>query len=30
MTPEGWVGEWDIAETVRKVYVVSYTEPRAA
>lgn len=29
VTPEGWEGEWDIAETVRKVYVVSYTEPRA-
>ena len=27
--PEGWVGEWDIAETTRKVYVVSYTAPRA-
>lgn len=27
--PEGWVGEWDIQETTRKVYVVSYTEPRA-
>lgn len=27
--PEGWVGEWDIQETVRKVYVVSYSEPRA-
>jgi uncharacterized cupin superfamily protein len=30
VTPEGWVGEWDIQETVRKVYVVSYTEPRAS
>ncbi|MEY4225493.1 MAG: hypothetical protein RL190_250 [Actinomycetota bacterium] len=30
VTPEGWVGEWDIEETVRKVYVVSYTEPRAS
>ena len=28
--PEGWVGEWEIEETVRKVYVVSYTEPRAS
>ena len=28
--PEGWVGEGDIEETVRKVYVVSYTEPRAS
>ena len=27
--PEGWVGEWDIEETTRKVYVVSYTEPRS-
>ena len=27
--PEGWVGEWDITETVRKVYVVSYSEPRS-
>jgi uncharacterized cupin superfamily protein len=27
--PEGWSGEWDIQETTRKVYVVSYTEPRA-
>lgn len=27
--PEGWSGEWDIVETTRKVYVVSYTEPRA-
>lgn len=27
--PEGWVGEWEIEETVRKVYVVSYSEPRA-
>ena len=26
--PEGWVGEWDIAETVRKVYVVTLSEPR--
>ena len=26
-TPEGWVGEWDIAETIRKVYVIAYTEP---
>ena len=29
VTPENWVGEWDIAETTRKVYVVSYTAPRA-
>lgn len=29
VTPEGWAGEWDIAETTRKIYVVSYTEPRA-
>lgn len=29
VTPEGWEGEWDIAETIRKIYVVSYTEPRA-
>ena len=27
--PEGWSGEWDIVETTRKVYVVSYTEPRS-
>jgi len=27
--PEGWSGEWQIDETVRKVYVVSYTEPRS-
>lgn len=27
--PEGWVGEWDIVETVRKVYVATYSEPRA-
>jgi len=26
-TPEGWVGEWDISETIRKVYVIAYTEP---
>ena len=26
--PEGWVGEWDITETVRKFYVVTYSEPR--
>jgi uncharacterized cupin superfamily protein len=26
-TPEGWVGEWDITETIRKVYVIAYTEP---
>jgi len=26
--PEGWTGEWDLTETVRKVYVVSFTEPR--
>ena len=28
-TPEGWVGEWDIAETIRKVYVIAYSEPQA-
>jgi uncharacterized cupin superfamily protein len=27
--PEGWVGEWEIDETVRKVYVVSYSTPRS-
>lgn len=27
--PEGWSGEWDIQETTRKVYVVSFTEPRS-
>lgn len=27
--PEGWSGEWDIVETTRKIYVVSYTEPRS-
>jgi len=27
--PDGWAGEWDLTETVRKIYVVSYTEPRA-
>ena len=27
--PEGWSGEWEIQETTRKVYVVSYTEPRS-
>ena len=26
--PEGWVGEWDIDETIRKVYVSSYSTPR--
>ena len=30
VTPEGWIGEWDIAETIRKIYVVSYTEPRTS
>ncbi len=28
-TPENWVGEWDIAETVRKAYVIAYTEPQS-
>ena len=28
-TPEGWVGEWDIAETIRKAYVIAYTEPQS-
>ena len=27
--PEGWVGEWDLTDTVRKVYTASYTEPRS-
>ncbi|MCX6460658.1 MAG: cupin domain-containing protein [Actinobacteria bacterium] len=27
--PEGWSGEWDITETVRKFYVVTYSEPRS-
>ena len=26
--PEGWVGEWEITSTIRKVYVSSYSEPR--
>ena len=28
-TPENWVGEWDITETVRKAYVIAYTEPQS-
>ena len=28
-TPENWVGEWDIAETVRKAYVIAYTDPQS-
>ena len=27
--PENWVGEWDITETVRKAYVIAYTEPQS-
>jgi hypothetical protein len=27
--PEGWSGEWDLTETTRKFYVITYTEPRS-
>jgi uncharacterized cupin superfamily protein len=29
VTPEHWVGEWDIEEAIRKVYVIAYSEPQA-